>query len=225
VLELAAECRRLRRLCHWSTIAVSGRRRGVILEEELDEGQTFRDADEAAAFEAEKLVRAAARRLPVTVFRPGVVVGDVETGELAVPLALAGRGAAPLHLVPVNYLVDAAYALSRDERAAGGTFHLVDPSPFSARQVAELIARAEQRRPRSLLPAPLARLARGPLSLLESFDHLVYYNSRHTLALLKGTGIECPTFDRYVDMLVRHAREEQAARQRQVEDEVVDPFE
>jgi thioester reductase-like protein len=46
VIELARECKRLRRLCHYSTAAVSGRRKGVILEEELDEGQTFHNSYE-----------------------------------------------------------------------------------------------------------------------------------------------------------------------------------
>src|SRR5204863_1187 len=58
VIDLARECTRLRRLCHYSTAAVSGRRKGVILEEELDEGQTFHNSYEATNFKAEKLARA-----------------------------------------------------------------------------------------------------------------------------------------------------------------------
>src|SRR5262249_22895339 len=79
VLELAGECRRLRRLCHWSTAAVAGKRRGVILEEELDEGQGFRNFYEETKHEAERLARAAARRPPVTLFRPGLLGGDPRT--------------------------------------------------------------------------------------------------------------------------------------------------
>jgi len=254
VIELAGECRKLRRLSHWSTAGVSGRRRGVILEEELDEGQSFRNFYEETKFEAEKLARAAARRLPVTIFRPGVIVGDSRTGEidrfdgpyslmvlivqgpLDVALPLPGRGAAPLHLVPIDFVVDAAHALSLDERAAGGTFHLTDPCPFAARQIYELVAeRAQKKRPRGFIPTGLAkvvmrtpgleRLARAPLAFLDSFDHLAFYNCRQTLALLKGTGIECPPFDSYVDHLVRYVREVHAARRKKIEDEVFDPFE
>ncbi|HKA88270.1 MAG TPA: SDR family oxidoreductase [Haliangiales bacterium] len=253
VLELAGECRRLRRLCHWSTAAVAGKRRGVILEEELDEGQGFRNFYEETKHEAERLARAAARRLPVTIFRPGVMVGDSRTGEidrfdgpywlmvlivqgpLDLGLPLPGRGVAPLHLVPVDFVVDAAYALSLDDRAAGLTFHLTDPCPFSARQVYDLVAeRAQKRRPRGFIPSGLARavmrtpgierLARMPLAFLQSFDHLVFYNCRNALGLLEGTGIRCPSFESYVDALIRYVRDVHAERRRKLEDDVFDPF-
>lgn len=254
VMELAGECRRLRRVCHWSTAQVSGRRKGIILEEELDEGQRFHNFYEETKFEAEKLARAASRRMPVTIFRPGNIVGDSHTGEidkfdgpyylmvlivqgpLDVHLPLPGRGAAPIHLVPIDFVVDAAYALAMDDRAAGGTYHLVDPNPFSARQVYEIVAeRANKKRPRGFIPSGitravmrtpgLERLARAPRSFLESFDHLVFYNSRHAQQLLHGTGIECPPFDSYVDNLIRYVREVHAARRKKLEDEVFDPFE
>jgi len=253
VVELAAECRRLRRLCHWSTAMVSGKRKGVVLEEELDEGQSFRNYWEESKLEAERLVRAAARRLPVTIFRPGVIVGDSRTGEidkldgpyylmvlivedpLDMGLPLPGRGAAPLHLVPIDFVVDAAYALSRDERAAGMTFHLTDPCPFAARQIYQLVAeRAGKKRPRGFIPTGLARavmrtpglerLARAPRTFLESLDQLTFYNCRNTIARLAGTGISCPPFDGYAEHLVRYVKDVHAARRRKLEDEVFDPF-
>ncbi len=254
VIELAGECRRLRRLSHWSTAAVSGRRKGVILEEELDEGQGFRNFYEETKFEAEKLAQAAARKLPVTILRPGVIVGDSRSGEidkldgpyylmvlilrgpLDLHLPLPGRGAAPIHLVPIDFVIDAAWQLSIDERAAGETFHLVDPCPFASRQIYELVAaKAHKKRPRGFIPTGLARavmrtpglekLARAPRSFLDGFDHLAFYNCRKTLALLKGTGIECPPFDSYVEHLVRYIREVHAAKAKKIEEEVFDPFE
>lgn len=254
IIELAGECRRLRRLCHWSTASVAGKRKGVILEEELDEGQQFKNFYEETKFEAEKLARAAARKLPVTIFRPSIIVGDSRTGEIDkfdgpyylmvlivnspidLHLPLPGRGVAPMHLVPIDYVVDAAYALSLDERAADGTFHLVDPSPFAARKVYELVAeRAHKKRPRGFIPTGLAKavmrtpglkkVARAPLSFLEALDHLAFYNARNTMALLDGTGIACPPFDGYVDNLIRYVREVHAARRQKLEDEVFDPFE
>jgi thioester reductase-like protein len=254
VIELAGECRRLRRLIHWSTAAVSGKRKGVILEEELDEGQSFRNFYEETKFEAEKLARHAARRMPVTVLRPGIIVGDSTTGEidkldgpyylmlfivqgpLDVGLPLPGRGAAPMHLVPIDFVVDAACALAKDERAAGATFHLTDPNPFAARQVYELVAeRAHKRRPRGFIPSSLARavmrtpglerLARAPRAFIESLDHLTFYNCRHATALLRDAGLVCPSFDSYADNLIRYVREVHAARRQKLEDEVFDPFE
>jgi len=252
-LELAGDCSRLRRFVHWSTAQVSGSRSGVILEEELDTGQRFRNVYEESKFRAERMVHEAMRRLPITILRPGVIVGDSKTGEidkfdgpyyllvlivsspLDVHLPLPGRGSAPLNLVPIDFVVDAAAALARDPRAAGGTFHLTDPCPFSARTVYELVAqRADKKPPRGVIPTGLARallkapglerLARAPLAFLEAFNHLAMYNSRHTLALLDGTGVRCPPFDTYVDHLVRYVREVQAQKRQRVEDEATDPF-
>lgn len=254
VIELAGECKRLRRLVHWSTAFVSGRRKGVILEEELDEGQSFHNFWEETKFEAEKLARAAQRRLPITILRPGTIVGDSKTGEidkfdgpyylmvlivqspLDVHLPLPGRGVAPMHLVPIDYVIDAGYALSKDERAAGGTFHLVDPQPLSARHVYQLVAeRAQKKRPRGFIPTGIAKalmrspglskLARAPRAFLEGIDDLAFYNSRHAETMLADAGVRCPRFDEYVDHLVRYVREVHAARRQKLEDEVFDPFE
>ena len=40
----------------------------------------------------------------------------------------------PFNVVPVDYVVRAILHLSRDPRAVGRTFHLVDPNPTSARK-------------------------------------------------------------------------------------------
>jgi thioester reductase-like protein len=253
VIDLASDAKKLRRLCHWSTAAVSGKRKGVILEEELDEGQSFHNFWETTKFEAEKLARAAQRRLPITILRPGLIVGDSTSGEidkfdgpyylmvliannvLHLRVPLPGRGAAPLNLVPIDFVIDAGHALSVDERAAGRTFHLTDPNPLSARKVYDLVAEHSESRPaktffptgiaRTLLRTPgLDRLARAPLALLDSLDQYTFYNCRGTVDLLADTGIVCPPFDSYVDRLIRYVREVHAARRQKLEDEVFDPF-
>ncbi len=257
VLELAGDCNNLRRMVHWSSAQVSGARSGVILEEELDCGQRFRNVYEETKFKAELLAREAQRRIPITILRPGIIVGDSQTGEIDrfdgpyyllvlivsspvnVSLPLPGRGNAPLNLVPIDFVVDAAVALADDPRAAGGTFHLTDPCPFSARAVYEIAAlRADRKAPRGVIPTGLARallrapglerLARAPLAFLEAFNHLALYNCRHTLALLDGTpdrpSIRCPPFDLYVDNLVRYLREVQAQKRQRLEEEAFDPF-
>ena len=256
VVELARDCGRLRRLVHWSTVSVSGKRRGVVLEDELDEGQGFHNAYEETKFDAERIARDAMRHLPVTVVRPGVIVGDSRTGEidkfdgpyylvvliatnaLQVHLPLPGRGTAPMHLAPIDFVVDAAHALSVDPRAAGRTFHLTDPNPLPARRVYELVAEhSNTAAPRGFIPGRLVRnllrtpgierLARGPLSFLDSFDHQVFYNTRGAQELLAGTGVVCPPFDTYVAELVRYVREIHAQKRpdSKLEDEVFDPFE
>lgn len=253
VLELAREARALRRLVHWSTAAVSGKRTGVVLEEELDEGQAFHNVYEETKFAAEVLVRAAMHELPVTVLRPGIIVGDSRTGEidkfdgpyylmvliatnaLNLRVPLPGRGTAPLHLVPIDYVVDAAIALAADPRAAGRTLHLTDPNPFAARKVYELVAALGGGRlargfvptglARTLLRAPgLEKLARAPRAFLEALDRPCFYNCRGTLELLAGTDLACPSFDRYAEQLVRYVREVEAEKRRLQQVESPDPY-
>ncbi|HTJ47401.1 MAG TPA: dephospho-CoA kinase [Kofleriaceae bacterium] len=253
VVELAGECKRLRRLVHWSTVQVSGKRRGVVLEDELDEDQAFYNAYEETKFDAERIARAAMHKLPITILRPGMIVGDSKTGEidrfdgpyyfivmiatnaLQVHLPLPGRGTAPLHLVPIDYVVEAAYELWRDERAAGRTFHLVDPNPLPARRVYELVAEHSKTKPprgyipgriaKALLRAPgVGRVAKGPLAYVDAFDHQVFYNQRNTQELLGPSGLACPSVESYLHNLVRYVREMHATKKKQIEDETFDPF-
>src|SRR5262249_47469230 len=74
VLDLARDVGRLERVVHWSTAMVSGDRKGRFYEEDLEAGQKFHNAYERTKYEAEKLVRAAMRHLPITVLRPGIIV-------------------------------------------------------------------------------------------------------------------------------------------------------
>lgn len=231
MLALARELPRLERFVHFSSCLVSGDREGVITEDELDEGQRFRTFYEETKLRGEKLARAAMKDLPVTIVRPSIVVGSSETGEidrfdgvyqiailvvtspLSVPLPLPGPGSAPLNLVPVDYVTNAVARLAVDPRAVGGTFHIVDPNPLSARHVYELIAkRAGKKVPRGTLGSSLAaqvmklpiveKLSRRQLPQLSALDRFVVYNCAGTLSLLDGTGISCPRFDTYVDKLM-----------------------
>lgn len=253
VLELAAATRSLRRLIHWSTAFVSGKRKGVVLEEELDEGQGFNNFWEETKFEAEMLAAAAQKTLPVTIVRPGIIVGDSRTGEIdkfdgpysLILAAVAGdrtprlplpaRGSAPLHLVPIDFVIEAGFALGADARAAGKTFHLTDPNPLPAHRVFSLVAElAHVRQPPPLMPVGLARtllrapgisrLTRAPRAVLDAFDHQCLYNSRGTGRLLADAGIRCPAFDDYAEVLVGYAQRTEKSRRAELEDEVFDPF-
>ena len=235
-LDLAQQCERLRRFTHFSTAYVSGDRAGVISEDELEMGQGFRNGYEETKFRAEQWVRrAAAKGLPVTVVRPSSVVGPGQGSEagafrgeyhralLAVtsPLAsgdpLPGEGLAPFHVVPLDYVVRAAFAVSRDPRAVGRTFHLVDPAPASARRIHEQVARLARRPiPRFQLPHP-ARASLSGVSLPEwlpgagrgargQVNRLAFYRCAETLELLQGTGIHCPPIERYLDVLLESVR-------------------
>ncbi|MEZ5582733.1 MAG: SDR family oxidoreductase [Candidatus Competibacteraceae bacterium] len=66
----------LQRYVYFSTAYVSGKREGRILETELEMGQSFKNHYERTKYEAEVLVRKIVDRVPTTIIRPGIVVGD-----------------------------------------------------------------------------------------------------------------------------------------------------
>ena len=233
VLDLARDAGRLERLVHWSTTTVSGNREGTVYEEDLETGQKFHNGYERTKYEAEKLVRGAMRQLPVTVLRPSIIVGDSKTGEIdrldgpyylmvliatnasGLRLPILGRGDAPLHLVPIDYVIEAAWQVAHSQGAAGKTFHLVDPQPMSARDVFEGVAEhAKTEKPRGHIPRPLARavlrtpglarLGRGPLTFLDMIEQTVHYDQTNTAQALAGTTIRCPALADYLPVLVRH---------------------
>lgn len=252
VLELARDCVKLRRFNHFSTCYVSGDRLGVIAEDELDNGQGFRNAYEETKAAAERLVRQAAAKMPVTIYRPSSVVGDSQTGEidrfegpyylgillvmspLVLPLPLPGNGVAPLNVVPVDFVVDAVWSISRNPKAVGRTVHLVDPNPMSARRVYELIAqKANKRLPAFSIPAKAAdvmlrmplleKLARPQRAAINYVNHLAIYNCHNALELLDGTGIRCPSLRTYLDKLIDFVQEYYRRRREELA-EVDDPL-
>ncbi|MBI4832658.1 MAG: SDR family oxidoreductase [Candidatus Lindowbacteria bacterium] len=81
-LDFAASLKSLRRFHHISTIIVSGDRTGEIYENELDKGQGFKNFYELSKFHAEKEVVKYSGRIPVTVYRPAVIVGDSRDGSI-----------------------------------------------------------------------------------------------------------------------------------------------
>ncbi len=253
VLELARECGKLERFVHFSTCYVSGDRVGVIAEDELEAGQSFRNTYEETKYEAERLVQRARGQLPITIIRPSTVVGDSGTGEidrfegpyylgmllvlspLVLPLPLPGNGVAPLNVVPVDFVVDATLLLASNPGAVGKTVHLVDPNPMSARRVYELIAeRANRRLPRFSLSARAAdlflrlpgveKLTRPQRAAITYVNHLALYNCHTALELLDGTGVRCPPLSTYLDKLIDFALEAWKARQATAPEEIDDPL-
>jgi thioester reductase-like protein len=229
------------RVVHWSSALLCGKRNGRVLESELVAPPGSRGVVDETRFRAEILMREAMSSLPITILRPSIVVGDSKTGEidrmegpyllillmlsspvdLRVPLP--GRGDQPLHLVPIDYVVDAGVAISRDPRSRGRTFHIVDEQPLTVRRVFELIAEAAGRPgPVGSLPTNLAnallrtpgleRLSQIPRTFLEQLATEVVYDSRNTRELLLGTGIQCPSAATYLKGMVDHVRGEQAKR-------------
>lgn len=229
VIDAAYEMRHLNRLNHFSTAFVAGDRTGVIMEDELAEGQRFRNAYEETKFEAEQAMREAGRHLPVSVYRPSIIVGDSKTGEIDkmagpyyimnaivlmppnVPILMPGKGDKPLNMVPIDWVCSAMHTISLRADTAGKTFHLCDPNPLSARKVFELVADSAGRRaPMGRFPYRLTKLVmkfpylekltRSPRQFMDDFNQLTIYNCINTFEAL-GTSA-CPPFPSYVENLV-----------------------
>jgi thioester reductase-like protein len=142
VLDLAERTQELgglRRFAYVSTAFVSGLYEGTFTEADLDLGQDFRNPYERSKLEAEQLVRERAERLPVTILRPSIVVGDRRSGWTAsfnvlyAPLRAFARGhypavpavaSAPVDVVSVDYVADAIHSVCSGHDGLGETYHL-----------------------------------------------------------------------------------------------------
>lgn len=253
ILTFASSCKNLACLVFHSTALVAGDRKGLVVEQDLAKGQDFRSVIEETFARSEKRMRAAMPKIPIAVVRPTVVVGDSRTGEIDTfdgfyflvlliltsppdfPLHLPSRADVPLHLVPIDYVVRAARAIGRDPRAPGRTFHIGDPSPFTAKRIADLVSAASGRRvPRGFMPANLTkallrtpgidRLAKSPRSFLESLATPISYSFANTTEILEGTDVRCPPFDTYVDKLVEYVQQRLREKRTRAAEELRDPL-
>lgn len=233
VNRLALTLPALRRYHYVSTCYVAGLRTGVILETELRHSAGFRNFYEETKYQAELEVDALKEQLPVTIHRPAVVCGDSRTGETAkydgiyylihylrkqpalLSLVNIGNRQVSLNLVPVDFVVEAMTAMTKDERAVGATLALADPNPLTTHELFEAIARALAGRG-SRITAP-ARLVRSSLALpfSETITGLPHsgvpyfflnqtYDTTHARELLDAHGIHCPPFPDYVSALIEY---------------------
>ena len=159
VLDLCRDAENLRRLNYVSTAYVAGTRTGVAYEHELNLGQGFKNHYESTKFQAEVWVREMIDRIPTTIFRPAIVVGDSKTGETQkfdgpyyvlrfiaaslarhMPIANIGRGSTPFNVVPVDFIVDAMAEMGDLDAAVGETVHLCDPEPLSSTEMVAVLS-------------------------------------------------------------------------------------
>lgn len=145
-----------------SSIAAAGLYPGTWREDMFDEAV---ELDTAPYFrtkhDAEGVVRSECSR-PWRIYRPGIVVGDSETGEMdkidgpyyffklirrirnAVPqwLPMAGIEGRKINIVPVDFVVKAIDHIAHADGLDGRAFHLTDPNPLSAGEVIDTFAQA-----------------------------------------------------------------------------------
>jgi NAD(P)-dependent dehydrogenase (short-subunit alcohol dehydrogenase family) len=151
------------RFHHVSSIAVAGDYRGVFQEDMFDESQVLPHHYHRTKYESERLVREEVEAKTL-VFRPGIVVGHSETGEMdkidgpyyffkvlqklrhALPewVPLAGPQGGQTNIVPVDFVARAMDHIAHlpDDELPGDTFHLVNPEPMSVGEALNEFARA-----------------------------------------------------------------------------------
>jgi thioester reductase-like protein len=135
-------------LHHVSSIAVAGTYKGVFDESMFDEGQRLPSPYHRTKFESERIVREQPY-VPWRVYRPGVVVGDSQTGEMdkidgpyyffkavqrmrhLLPewTPLVGLDLGLTNVVPVDWVAGALEHIAHEPRLDGRAFSLTDPRP------------------------------------------------------------------------------------------------
>jgi thioester reductase-like protein len=169
ILDFGRSCRTLERIDYIGTAYVAGKRRGIVREGELDEGQEHNNTYERSKMEAEKLVRERMRELPVAILRPSIVICDSRTGRasthngfyramrmysLGLLKVIPGNRSGALDLVPVDYVTEAVHAISRNPASIGECYHLTAGlnNATSLEEIAELASRHFGREKFAIVP-------------------------------------------------------------------------
>ncbi len=150
-----------KRFHHMSSIAAAGLYRGVFREDMFEEAEDLEHPYFASKQEAEKVVRNECR-IPWRIYRPGLVVGDSNTGEMdkvdgpyyffkliqkmrkLLPSWMPSIGieGGRINLVPVDFVVTALTHLAHVEGEDGKCFHLTDPNPHRVGDILNIFCRA-----------------------------------------------------------------------------------
>ncbi len=235
VMELAQQASRIGRLekvAHISTAYVCGDREGHIYEDEPAQPCRFSNSYEATKFEAEQHVRSLMPELPITIFRPSIVVGDSQTGRtlsfnvLYSPLRLIYRGvlksltcnpATPLDVVPLEYVARAITHIFLHTDSNGKIYHLVsgaDGAPAVGNIVGHFLGYLRKHATADKLHLPAFGNAQDniqppnsrTLQLMSVFEPYLKvvrrFDDANTLEALSGSGISLPQFSSYFDTLL-----------------------
>jgi NAD(P)-dependent dehydrogenase (short-subunit alcohol dehydrogenase family) len=144
-----------------SSIAAAGLYKGTFRENMFEEASGLEHPYFRTKHESEALVRNRCKR-PWRVYRPGIVVGHSQTGQIdkidgpyyffkmiqklrhSVPawFPLIGVEGGYINLVPVDYVTAAMDHLAHVEGQDGQCFHLIDPRQRRVGEVLNLLARA-----------------------------------------------------------------------------------
>ena len=146
---------------HVSSIAAAGLYEGVFREDMFEEAENYDHPYFMTKHESEKIVRKECK-VPWSVYRPAMVVGDSQTGEMdkidgpyyffkliqrmrqLLPpwMPAVGLEGGRINIVPVDFVVDALEHISHKADIAKRCFHLVDPVGYRVGDVLDIFSRA-----------------------------------------------------------------------------------
>ncbi len=146
---------------HVSSIAAAGLYEGVFREDMFDEAENYDHPYFMTKHESEKIVRKDCK-VPWSVYRPAMVVGDSQTGEMdkidgpyyffkliqrmrqLLPPWMPGIGleGGRINIVPVDFVVDALDVISHKAGIAKKCYHLVDPVGYRVGDVLDIFSKA-----------------------------------------------------------------------------------
>ncbi|MCW5613405.1 MAG: SDR family oxidoreductase [Rubrivivax sp.] len=149
-------------LHHVSSIAAAGLYEGVFREDMFEEAENLEHPYFMTKHESEKIVRKESK-VPWTVYRPALVVGDSRTGEadkidgpyyffkliqrmrqiLPPWMPAVGIEGGRINIVPVDFVVACIDHISHAKAdSAGKCYHLVDPQGYRVGDVLDIFGRA-----------------------------------------------------------------------------------
>ena len=146
---------------HMSSIAAAGLYKGTFTEDMFEEAENLDHPYFGTKHEAERIVRLECT-VPWRIYRPGIVVGQSDTGEMdkidgpyyffkaiqklrrLLPpwFPAIGLEGGRLNMVPVDFVVRALDELAHREGLDGRCFHLTDPEPKRVGEILDIFARA-----------------------------------------------------------------------------------
>ncbi|HEY5317885.1 MAG TPA: SDR family oxidoreductase [Solirubrobacteraceae bacterium] len=175
------------RFHHVSSIAAAGKYKGLFREDMFDEGQKLDHPYHRTKFESEKIARTQTK-IPWRVYRPAVVVGHSQTGEMdkidgpyyfftAIKMArhylpgwfpLVGPELGYTNIVPVDFVAAALDHIAHLPDLDGQAFHLAAPRSQRSGDVINTFARAAHAPQLSVRidARMLKSLPKGTLSML-----------------------------------------------------------
>ena len=181
----------MRRFSHVSTVAVAGKRQDEVVTEDRSIDWDRSDYDPYARTKkfCEHMIRQLLPEVPITIFRPSIVLGDSRRAEttqfdmvkafvfLAWLPVLPFRPHDKIDIVNVDFVADAIATLHQKEQPKYDTYHLASGTESQTfRELTTALAAAQQKRGPVFVPL-LERPFAGTVNTLSNYKSKISYSA------------------------------------------------